>query len=484
MVVLAQDATDALTRLAHRRRCGSRRCTSTSIAATACSSWSPRCEMASHVRCRHRQRPWSGGRCPRADGCAAGCLAVARRRGPGAVATLSLPDERAACWSSSASAASPSATRTWPSPASRPASWWATSRPGSARDRSPGRRSWRRSSGRGSADAAHQRRGGQRGPLFADPARRGLRQRPRLRPASTTAARSTPWPSGRTPASTTANRRPVCACTVGEGITGWVAATGQQLIVDDAANDPRAVQVPGSAELAEESMLLAPLRSEGRVIGVVVLSRLGLARFSDDELRLLGVLADQAAVAIENARLLAERDRHVAELAGAARHQPRPAAAPPTSGTWPTCSRPSCAMPPSMDACLISRWDEETGRLVPIGADGRPLDRPRARPRVAPHAAPRAHQRRAGRGSTRASRNSSQRSCRASISLGAPPRMLLPLSTGGRVAGVVEFVSETAGRRFNDGETTAADDGQPGRIGARERSPACGSCVTLPRPTS
>ena len=63
--------------------------------------------------------------------------------------------------------------------------------------------------------------------------------------------------------------------TVGEGITGWVAATGQQLIVDDAANDPRAVQVPGSAELLEESMLLAPLRSESRTIGVVVLSRLG-----------------------------------------------------------------------------------------------------------------------------------------------------------------------------------------------------------------
>ncbi len=103
--------------------------------------------------------------------------------------------------------------------------------------------------------------------------------------------------------------------TVGEGITGWVAATGQPLIVHDAARDPRAVHVPGSAELAEESMLLAPLRSEGRVIGVVVLSRLGLDRFSEDELRLLGVLADQAAVAIENAHLLAERDRHVGELA-------------------------------------------------------------------------------------------------------------------------------------------------------------------------
>ncbi len=130
--------------------------------------------------------------------------------------------------------------------------------------------------------------------------------------------------------------------TVGEGITGWVAATGQQLIIDDAARDPRAVQVPGSADLTEESMLLAPLRSEGRVIGVVVLSRLGLARFSDDELRLLGVLADQAAVAIENARLLA-RTRPARGRAGrAARHQPGRWRCRLTSAIWPMCSRASC----------------------------------------------------------------------------------------------------------------------------------------------
>jgi putative methionine-R-sulfoxide reductase with GAF domain len=129
---------------------------------------------------------------------------------------------------------------------------------------------------------------------------------------------------------------------VGEGITGWVAATGQQLIVHDAARDPRAVHVPGSVDLAEESMLLAPLRSEGRVIGVVVLSRLGLNRFADDELRLLGVLADQAAVAIENARLLAERDRHVAELA-ALLDISQAGGVRPTSASWPMSWLPSCA---------------------------------------------------------------------------------------------------------------------------------------------
>jgi diguanylate cyclase (GGDEF)-like protein len=239
--------------------------------------------------------------------------------------------------------------------------------------------------------------------------------------------------------------------TVGEGITGWVAAHGHQLIVHDAAKDPRAVQVPGSAELAEESMLLAPLRSEGRVIGVVVLSRLGLSRFSEDELRLLGVLADQAAVAIENARLLAGRDRHVAELAalldisqagGGATDERELADV--LAGKLRTAAH--------MDACLISRWDEETGRIVPIGADGRPLigpprdlaaqrtlrhvllsDEPRwLDPSVESMDPPELERLRA---------------------LGGTAILLLPLSATGRVVGLVEFVSDVGGHRFRDGET-------------------------------
>ena len=207
--------------------------------------------------------------------------------------------------------------------------------------------------------------------------------------------------------------------TVGEGITGWVAATGQQLIVDDAANDPRAVQVPGSVDLAEESMLLAPLRSESRVIGVVVLSRLGLARFSDDELRLLGVLADQAAVAIENARLLAQRDRHVAELqalleiadAGEGASDERDLA---------NVLAAKLRLAARMDACLISRWDADSGKLTPIGASGRPLIGPeRDLGCIAPCAACSCTTSRPG--STPASRGSSKRSCRVSIiSVGWP----------------------------------------------------------------
>jgi diguanylate cyclase (GGDEF)-like protein len=238
--------------------------------------------------------------------------------------------------------------------------------------------------------------------------------------------------------------------TVGEGITGWVAATGQQLIIDDAARDPRAIQVPGSPELPEESMLLAPLRSESRVIGVVVLSRLGVARFSDDELRLLGVLADQAAVAIENARLLAERDRHVAELealldvsqAGGRADGERDLA---------NALAVKLRKAARMDACLISRWEDDSGRLVPIGADGRPLLGPERD--LAVH-----------RTLRQALINDEPRWLDPSVDelsgaelsrlhqLGGAATLLMPLSTGGRVMGLLEFIAESGGRHFHEGE--------------------------------
>jgi diguanylate cyclase (GGDEF)-like protein len=238
---------------------------------------------------------------------------------------------------------------------------------------------------------------------------------------------------------------------VGEGITGWVAATGQPLMIGDAAHDERAVQVPGSTHLSEESMLLAPLRSEGRVIGVVVLSRLGLSRFSEDELRLLGVLADQAAVAIENARLLTERDRHVAELAalldisqaGGNASDERDLA-----NVLATKLRGAA----HMDACLISRWDEESGKLVPIGADGRPLigpERDLAVHRTLRHVLLNDEPKWLDPGVDALEPTELSRLHQ----LGGAATLLLPLSAGGCVMGLVEFIAETGGRRFHDGET-------------------------------
>ncbi|HEY7207409.1 MAG TPA: diguanylate cyclase [Gaiellaceae bacterium] len=102
-------------------------------------------------------------------------------------------------------------------------------------------------------------------------------------------------------------------CEVGEGVTGRVAQTGEPLLIGDAARCPFGTPIPETEQI-EESLLAVPLSFGSRVIGVIVVSKLGLDRFDEDELRLLEVLAGQAAVALENASLF-EASRREAESA-------------------------------------------------------------------------------------------------------------------------------------------------------------------------
>jgi diguanylate cyclase (GGDEF)-like protein/excisionase family DNA binding protein len=88
---------------------------------------------------------------------------------------------------------------------------------------------------------------------------------------------------------------------LGEGITGWVAANRIAQNLGNAAADPRASTIPGTQDDLDESMLLAPMVFDDQVLGVLVLSKLGLDRFSDDDLRLLVIYASFAAQAMANA---------------------------------------------------------------------------------------------------------------------------------------------------------------------------------------
>ena len=94
------------------------------------------------------------------------------------------------------------------------------------------------------------------------------------------------------------------------GHISWVAANGVAQILPDAARDPRAETIPGTEDDLEESMLLAPMTFDDVVLGVLVLSKLGLDQFSEDDLRLLEIYASLAAQAFANAdstELLRER---------------------------------------------------------------------------------------------------------------------------------------------------------------------------------
>jgi len=88
---------------------------------------------------------------------------------------------------------------------------------------------------------------------------------------------------------------------LGQGITGWVAQHRIAQYLPDASTDPRANTIPGTEDDLDESMLLAPMLFEDDVLGVLVLSKLGLHQFSDDDLRLLVIYASFAAQAMANA---------------------------------------------------------------------------------------------------------------------------------------------------------------------------------------
>jgi diguanylate cyclase (GGDEF)-like protein len=102
---------------------------------------------------------------------------------------------------------------------------------------------------------------------------------------------------------------------VGEGVTGRAVERGESILVPNALECDFAKRIAGTEEL-EESLAAVPLRHGGRVTGAIVISKLGINQFDEDDVRLLEVLAGQASVALDHA-LLYERQRHEAEHAKA-----------------------------------------------------------------------------------------------------------------------------------------------------------------------
>jgi signal transduction histidine kinase len=100
-----------------------------------------------------------------------------------------------------------------------------------------------------------------------------------------------------------------------EGIAGWVATHGQPILANDAPNDPRfSPRVDARTGFLTESVLCVPIQIRGKTMGVLeVLNKRSERGFDAEDLSLMITTANQAAIAIENARLYQslrdERDR-------------------------------------------------------------------------------------------------------------------------------------------------------------------------------
>jgi len=98
---------------------------------------------------------------------------------------------------------------------------------------------------------------------------------------------------------------------LGQGLAGWVAESGEPLLTNEAEQDPRYLDLGVGAA---ESVLCVPLKSRGRLIGVLHLeNKLDPGGFTPDDLNLLTALSSQAAIAIDNAELYAHLEERVAQ---------------------------------------------------------------------------------------------------------------------------------------------------------------------------
>jgi len=89
---------------------------------------------------------------------------------------------------------------------------------------------------------------------------------------------------------------------VGEGIAGWVAAHGETLIVPEAAHDPRLESDPQAKRGIVRSVIALPLRGRKGTHGVIEIYNPLTEELTDYTIAFLHILADHAAIAIENAR--------------------------------------------------------------------------------------------------------------------------------------------------------------------------------------
>jgi GAF domain-containing protein len=96
------------------------------------------------------------------------------------------------------------------------------------------------------------------------------------------------------------------------GIAGLVATSGQPMIVSEARENPKVFREVGERiKHLPESILCIPLFYGDRVIGVFeMIDKLGATSFTSDDMRVLGLFANQAAIAIELSRTY----RHVMPL--------------------------------------------------------------------------------------------------------------------------------------------------------------------------
>ena len=128
--------------------------------------------------------------------------------------------------------------------------------------------------------------------------------------------------------------------------TGRVALEGRTVHIPDVLADPEYAASGYQTAFGYRTNLGVPLLREGTPIGVFVLTREVVNPFSDKQIELVTTFADQAVIAIENARLFEEVQARTAELTESLEYQTA------TSDVLNVISRSPSELQPVLDAIV------------------------------------------------------------------------------------------------------------------------------------
>ncbi|MBK8134437.1 MAG: GAF domain-containing sensor histidine kinase [Chloroflexi bacterium] len=151
-------------------------------------------------------------------------------------------------------------------------------------------------------------------------------------------------------------------------IAGWIATHGEPRVIEDVSKEPiHFRQVDTVTAFETRNLLGVPLKTHTKVIGVLQAVNKPSGTFTGEDVNLLTILASQAGVAIENARLFMQSD-FISEIV----HELRtPLAA--LKASTSLLKRPN--LPPEKRAEVHNLLEEETDRLIHLTSDFLDLSR-------------------------------------------------------------------------------------------------------------